>query len=1195
MKNIKAHETASDATTTTTPPQQDARTAPLSLECQRKQPQVRRAGEPDAAAGRHAVTPAAGAVASAPAVPPGRVAVAAAPAVPAHGLAPAPAAAVAPAAVSPAGRRQRGSWKWDYTAHTTHTGITGTIGMSLMDTHSASPPAFTSSDDSSLGKHDHRRRRGVNFDKVASVGDIRALATSSDSIGQLEQLNSELRASAPQMALPQSDTSSLSKLHSSLSISSLPIVESGATVPTILCESIFVNFPVRAVHFQSGRSEIAGTSPPLEPKSTASQSQPLQVAFSCEFLSPPKVCAWSLGSPSSPAMSTVSSSKISATVSGFNVALEGNHVIYWISYTTPTTHAALKDAIRLCLAHPRDNISPGLLEKLEDCTKTLGINGAAADGQTLLHAAAYAGNLELIKWLLKREAEIESKDELGWTPIMCAINQGYFSIAQFLISKGATISVITCRKQTPLHLLAKSYKQEDELAYKLLRTILSSHCPVNAKTDTGDTALMFACCVSNIQIEFITTLLESKADPNIPNNKGETPLSKATETNNPELIEALAIYNTSTGATQIQTPAQLDISTLAPELPPGTQSPLPLEVSGRFKVQQRRMTIDFSAPFLHPPTVLVWSFSGSRSQIPIDRVTPSQLSFAIALDGLPLASALNWVAYLPLNAILKSSLSKRMRLLGTDEATIDTVEQNKPPSGPPVLELLYPNRRSLSVVPVSPRTDSASLTPIHVEHITEELYTPVDLYEKFQEDYHLFEEPDSEDNVRWMRIPLEAAANLAPGSREYMIRGGTVYKLVQYLTHQEESDMDFVHSFLISHSAYVEDVKLLDILVARFFMRRPDTFDSEEFNTKIRTIVRLRVVNILRTWATLYFDDFQDPEHLQKLRSTLEIFSKYCKAATVVLSLIARKVNTIIIPITPPPAIILKADVTSLMDIHPEELARQMTLIEWNIWRKIRPREFVRNAWNKQLLKEKLAPNITNMIMESNKRTMWCISEVVRYKHEKERAVVIHRLILTADACFRMRNFNGLMEIVSALQNSAVHRLKQSWTYLPPTTWDLYDKYCEFLDAKGNFQLYREAVKVAVAPCIPYLGMILTDLTFANDGNPDLIAGTPLINFAKYRHTSGIVKSLQLWQLNGYTFEAVERIQNYMNNSPVLTADESFDLSLSLEPPNKSPTPAKTNTSALEKISRDIFGKDATLLLKAQKASEKLAPKGGKD
>lgn len=82
------------------------------------------------------------------------------------------------------------------------------------------------------------------------------------------------------------------------------------------------------------------------------------------------------------------------------------------------------------------------------------------------------------------------------------------------------------------------------------------------------------------------------------------------------------------------------------------------------------------------------------------------------------------------------------------------------------------------------------------------------------------------------------------------------------------------------------------------------------------------------------------------------------------------------------------------------------------------------------------------------------------------------------------------MEIISALQNSAVHRLRNTWgvskyyfyilkiKLLPPEAWDMYDKYCALFDAKGNFQAYRDTLKVAVPPCIPYLGMFACLLVY---------------------------------------------------------------------------------------------------------------------
>lgn len=51
--------------------------------------------------------------------------------------------------------------------------------------------------------------------------------------------------------------------------------------------------------------------------------------------------------------------------------------------------------------------------------KAVTVNATASDGQTLLHAASYAGNNDLLTWLLnKSNINIDAQDERGWTPLM---------------------------------------------------------------------------------------------------------------------------------------------------------------------------------------------------------------------------------------------------------------------------------------------------------------------------------------------------------------------------------------------------------------------------------------------------------------------------------------------------------------------------------------------------------------------------------------------------------------------------------------------------------------------------------------------------------------------------------------------------------------------------------------------------------
>jgi hypothetical protein len=84
-----------------------------------------------------------------------------------------------------------------------------------------------------------------------------------------------------------------------------------------------------------------------------------------------------------------------------------------------------------------------------------------------------------------------------------------------------------------------------------------------------------------------------------------------------------------------------------------------------------------------------------------------------------------------------------------------------------------------------------------------------------------------------------------------------------------------------------------------------------------------------------------------------------------------------------------------LLDLHPLEVARQLTLIEHNLYRTITPCECLRQRWTSKD-KATLAPNIIALIDRFNKVSRWCCSEIVREKDLKSRAVILNRFILIA-------------------------------------------------------------------------------------------------------------------------------------------------------------------------------------------------------
>ena len=164
-------------------------------------------------------------------------------------------------------------------------------------------------------------------------------------------------------------------------------------------------------------------------------------------------------------------------------------------------------------------------------------------GQTKLMLAAKAGDLAQIENLLYSGAQLEAKDDEGWTALMYAARfQKNPDVTKLLLYKGANRTAKNKYGITAL-LLAAGYTENTEV----LAAILEAY---NANSDEVREA--FAYGISNYNTPQV---LEAFIKKNVPLNipyKGKTPLMVACETNkNTQIIEWLL----KNGASKYQTEA----------------------------------------------------------------------------------------------------------------------------------------------------------------------------------------------------------------------------------------------------------------------------------------------------------------------------------------------------------------------------------------------------------------------------------------------------------------------------------------------------------------------------------------------------------------------------------------------------------------------------------------------------------------
>ena len=147
----------------------------------------------------------------------------------------------------------------------------------------------------------------------------------------------------------------------------------------------------------------------------------------------------------------------------------------------------------------------------------------------------------------------------------------------------------------------------------------------------------------------------------------------------------------------------------------------------------------------------------------------------------------------------------------------------------------------------------------------------------------------------------------------------------------------------------------------------------------------------------------------------------------------------------------------------------------------------------------------------------------------------------------QLNNFHVLSALVCAFSNSAVLRLKFTRARLSKRHRQMLADVESVMSMESSYKQYRKELSCSSPPCIPFLGVYLTDLTFIGDGNPDMIDGKR-INFAKHKLCYGVIATIQAYQKVPYNLETVDAIQNFLRELPQLDEKKIYANSLECEP-----------------------------------------------
>nr|XP_051691375.1 rap guanine nucleotide exchange factor 1 isoform X8 [Oryctolagus cuniculus] len=231
----------------------------------------------------------------------------------------------------------------------------------------------------------------------------------------------------------------------------------------------------------------------------------------------------------------------------------------------------------------------------------------------------------------------------------------------------------------------------------------------------------------------------------------------------------------------------------------------------------------------------------------------------------------------------------------------------------------------------------------------------------------------------------------------------------------------------------------------------------------------------------------------------------------------------------------------TLHDFHSHEIAEQLTLLDAELFYKIEIPEVL--LWAKEQNEEK-SPNLTQFTEHFNNMSYWVRSIIMLQEKAQDRERLLLKFIKIMKHLRKLNNFNSYLAILSALDSAPIRRLE--WQ---KQTSEGLAEYCTLIDSSSSFRAYRAALSEVEPPCIPYLGLILQDLTFVHLGNPDHIDGK--VNFSKRWQQFNILDSMRRFQQAHYDIRRNDDIINFFNDFSDHLAEEAlWELSLKIKPRN---------------------------------------------
>ncbi|XP_050076590.1 guanine nucleotide-releasing factor 2 [Anopheles maculipalpis] len=371
------------------------------------------------------------------------------------------------------------------------------------------------------------------------------------------------------------------------------------------------------------------------------------------------------------------------------------------------------------------------------------------------------------------------------------------------------------------------------------------------------------------------------------------------------------------------------------------------------------------------------------------------------------------------------------------------------------------------------------------------------------------------------------------------VKGGHPDALIIHATRVQKNSDAYGEAFITTFRTFISPLELIQKLSHRYTVYHCQINDAKQKAAKESFSLLVRVVNDLTT-----------PDLSERLLVILMNFdyqlvsaghltmAKLLRVKLIEKALIYKQKASLTIPTLSSRALV--AQPPTLLDLKSAEIAEQMTLLDAELFQKIEIPEVL--IWAQEQCEER-SPNLTRFTEHFNKMSYWARTQILSQNDAKDREKHVIKFIKIMKHLRKINNYNSYLALLSALDSAPIRRLE--WH---KTITEGLKEYCALIDSSSSFRAYRQALAETNPPCIPYIGLVLQDLTFVHIGNPDLLPDGAT-NFSKRWQQYHIVVNMKRFKKGSYPFKKNERIIGFFDNFEYyLDEDAMWQISETIKP-----------------------------------------------